>query len=256
MSERDYEKEALEMGWTPEEEWKGDPDKWRPAQEFVERGETIIPILRNENKKLRADMAAMEMGLKAQIERIRQEAQDGAKRDYEQKVAALKQQQRQAVEEGDIEKFDQVDKQIGNLKEPQQTAQPQSNPVFEEWNKKNPWYAPDMNNIGDADRDMTIYAMGVAGDILKNEPNLEPNKLFERVEGQVKKTFAHKFENPNREKADVAGSGGPAPKSSGKKTWADLPQEAKAAYERTRKRFESKGFEYKKDDYVKAYFEE
>ena len=34
-----YEGEAREMGWRPKEEWQGEPEKWRDAKEFVERGE-------------------------------------------------------------------------------------------------------------------------------------------------------------------------------------------------------------------------
>ena len=34
-----YDKQAREMGWRPKEEWEGEPEKWRDAKEFVERGE-------------------------------------------------------------------------------------------------------------------------------------------------------------------------------------------------------------------------
>ena len=37
--ENNYEAEAREQGWKPKEGYEGDPEKWRPAKEFVERGE-------------------------------------------------------------------------------------------------------------------------------------------------------------------------------------------------------------------------
>ena len=41
-----YELEAREQGWKPQDEYEGDPNKWRPAKEFVERGELFGKICR------------------------------------------------------------------------------------------------------------------------------------------------------------------------------------------------------------------
>ena len=48
-----YESEAREQGWKPKEEYEGDPEKWRPAKEFVERGELFgkIDVLGRELKE-------------------------------------------------------------------------------------------------------------------------------------------------------------------------------------------------------------
>lgn len=78
--ERDYEAEARAMGWKPKEEWTGDPDKHRDAQTFVELADNDPAILR---KKYDAKVKEVEefqrrtaAATKAQIERVRQEAQD------------------------------------------------------------------------------------------------------------------------------------------------------------------------------------
>jgi len=39
-----YESQAREQGWKPKEEYEGDPEKWKPAKEFVERGELFGKI--------------------------------------------------------------------------------------------------------------------------------------------------------------------------------------------------------------------
>ena len=39
VSTNPYEGQAREMGWRPKDEWEGEPEKWRDAKEFVERGE-------------------------------------------------------------------------------------------------------------------------------------------------------------------------------------------------------------------------
>ena len=51
MSEN-TEQEARNLGWVPQEEFRGDPGKWVDAETFVERGHTIMPILKSNNKKL------------------------------------------------------------------------------------------------------------------------------------------------------------------------------------------------------------
>ena len=36
---RDYEAEARDMGWVPQEEYRGDPQRWKPADQFDKDGE-------------------------------------------------------------------------------------------------------------------------------------------------------------------------------------------------------------------------
>src|SRR5215468_11286542 len=50
------EKQARSMGWQPENEWKGKKEVWIDAAEFVKRGETFIPFLQHERKKLRGEL--------------------------------------------------------------------------------------------------------------------------------------------------------------------------------------------------------
>ena len=45
------EKEAREMGWTPKEKFKGNPDKWVTAEEFVERQCHAVKIRGQRNQE-------------------------------------------------------------------------------------------------------------------------------------------------------------------------------------------------------------
>ena len=38
------EQRALDQGWVPKDEWAGEPDDWRPAREFLDRGELFKKI--------------------------------------------------------------------------------------------------------------------------------------------------------------------------------------------------------------------
>ena len=55
-----YEQQAREQGWRPKEEYEGDPEKWRPAKEFVERGE-LFGKIDHMGKELKETRKALKM---------------------------------------------------------------------------------------------------------------------------------------------------------------------------------------------------
>lgn len=253
----EIEEKAAKMGWVPQEEWKGDPDKWRPAEEFVERGENIVPIMRERIDKLEKELEVISKLNKSELKKVRESAYEQAKKEYEKELATLNKEKFEAIQEADVDKYQQIEGKISKLQKPEAPKEesPQVNPVFEEWHQKNPWYAPDISNVGDADETLTLFANAIAGKIQAEKPGLPPDKFFAEVEKRVRAEFPHKFENPKRKEPGIAESGhAAAPKS--KKTFADLPDEAKRAYSRTAERLKRQGREYSKEEYAKAYFEE
>jgi len=58
MSEETAETKAKAMGWSPKDEFRGDPDRWVDAETYVRRGEEFIPFLRANNKKLEEELGA------------------------------------------------------------------------------------------------------------------------------------------------------------------------------------------------------
>ncbi len=52
MSTTEVETQALAMGWIPEEKFRGDKAKWVDAETYVERGQTYLPFIKAENRKL------------------------------------------------------------------------------------------------------------------------------------------------------------------------------------------------------------
>jgi hypothetical protein len=56
----DTEVRARTMGWVPKEEYKGNPDNWRDANEFVRRGEEILPIVQERNRDLTRRLTELE----------------------------------------------------------------------------------------------------------------------------------------------------------------------------------------------------
>jgi hypothetical protein len=253
----EVETEARKMGWVPEEDWKGDPEKWRPAEEFVERGKNIVPIMRERLEKLEKELQIVSKLNKEELKKVRESAYEQAKKEYDKQVAELNAKKFEAIQSADVDEYQKVEKQISSLPKPEEPkeVQPVVNPVFEDWNKKNPWYAPDLNAPGEGDRVLTLFANAVAADVTANKPGLPPDQFYAEVERMVKAEFPQKFQNQRREQPDLVGTGHKNSQKV-KKSFSDLPDEAKSAYKRAAARLKSVGRDFTKEDYVKQYFEE
>ena len=183
------EQKAAEQGWVPEEEWEGDPEQWRPAKEFLDRGE-LFKKIEDQNRTIKEFKRALE-DLKGHHAKTRDV-------EYKRALETLKAQKVQAIEEGDAQSVVKLDDQIDLVKEEQrklamQAAEPTVptlNPEFVEWVDRNKWYERDEN--------MKIFADAL-GQKLAAAGN-SPSKVLAEVERQIREEFPHKFKNPNRDK--------------------------------------------------------
>lgn len=185
------EQRAMEQGWVPLDQWEGDPDDWRPAKEFVDRGELFKKIdeLKRENRNVRSTLD--ELGKHhAKVREI----------EYKRALESLKAEKRQALNDGDADAVIEIDEKIDEVKEQQRAAQvapqPQQveepDPAFVAWSNRNTWY----NN----DRAMKAVADEIARELVLRGTR-DKGEILKAVEAGVKKEFPHKFTNPNREKA-------------------------------------------------------
>lgn len=250
----DYEAKASDMGWVPQDEWRGDPKLWRPAEEFVKRGENLIPILNDRIKRLESDFKMAAKVNEQELTNIKKESYEKAKAEYDAKLVSLKDAEIRAFQEGDQEEFEKVREAKENLAPPKEVVVEEQNtmsPDFEPWVKKNPWYTEDKelhayaDNIGQA---MVTAAR-------ENNEFISDAELYKRVESAVKAAFPAKFTNPKREEPSGVEGATPAPKKSDSKAFADLPSDAKGQYERMRKKFALQNREITKEQYAEAYYE-
>lgn len=104
--------EAREMHWVPKEEFRGNPDDWVPAAEFVERGRSILPIVRATNLRMREELrteSAARLDLErrlrlseAALSEIQTERVDDAKADVDAAKANLEAKIEQAARDQDF----------------------------------------------------------------------------------------------------------------------------------------------------------
>lgn len=253
-AQQKIEARARAMGWTPKEEFKGDPAKWRDAGEFVERGENLLPLVKAQNKRLEREVAELKQTTREFAEHLSKTEQ----RAYERAIADLKQQRKDALAAGDGEAFEKVDDQIDKLKREAEAkaakradkqADDGPDPVYTEWESRNPWLK---------DSELSDYAEFAAQKLRQSGEKATGAEFLDLVAAKVKAQFPTKFTNPRRETAQAVEGAAPGRRGSGK-TYADMPAEARSACDRMAKNGfggDEKAMAKFKADYVKQYFEE
>lgn len=229
------EQDARSMGWLPKEEFKGDPDKWRPADEYVERGTKILPIVQENNRRLQNDIKE----LRGLVQHMVQNQDSISKREYDRARKDLERAREEAVELGDKARFHAVESEMADLEKVRpDTARSGSVDeikqkdveAFTEFTKANPWFGKD--------RARTAYMREMANEIESQKPHLlgTPD-LYKEALAAVKEEFPHKFTNPKRDEPGSVHTGDGEGGGKGKKghTFNDLPaeerQEARKQYE-------------------------
>jgi hypothetical protein len=242
---------ARGMGHRSKEEWRGDPEKWVPADKYVERGETLIPIMKSQMGKYENKITNLEAQVESQkktTEKLLKMGETVQKRAYEQAKRDLTQQQVQAVSDGNVEEWQKLEDKKDSLPQPEviEAEKPVESPVFDQWHTGNEWYLKD--------EDMTDFA-NLHGQKLQNQnPNMPYDQVLQTVEAKIKETFPAKFQNPNREiPSTVDGSVNRqvAEKTNGQ-SYNDLDANAKAMCNQN----VEQGLYKSKEDWTKAYFEE
>jgi len=163
---------ASEMGWKPQDQWKGDPDKWKPSDEFMRR---TVDVNRNLSGKLR--------GLEEQVTHMARTSAtiaEQAVRAEREKVLAEKQE---AFDIGDAEAFNRADKKLETLNVP---IVPQVAPEAQDFAARNKWF--------NEDDEATRWAINRAGEL--GAQGLGPARQLAIVEREAKAMFPELFPAP------------------------------------------------------------
>lgn len=236
------EEKAKAQGWTPLEDFKGDPDKWRSAEAFIKVGDNIQAVQSERNSKLLDDIT----NLKADMQELTQQQfkviAEAKQRGYDKAVKDIESKQIDAVEDGDVEGYKKLEAEKKELEAPTvRVEQPKLDPVFVDWHQKNSWY---KNNSADP---ISQAADTYGAFLAKTRQDLQGADFYKAVEKHIKTVFPDNFKKQPTN-LDVDGQIKTS-KAAGKKDYDSLPTEAKAAC-----KLQVKKFGIKKEDYVKEYF--
>jgi len=263
-------KEARDMGWRPLEEFKGNKDKWVSAEEYVEKGKHVLPILQADRDRLRRELltTTQKIGtLQSQIEELRSaqerldaQSTEANKRDVAAAKATLVSRLKQAREDNDVDAEVQIQEQLSLLnREPEkkpaipdkkQTTTTQLDPEFEAWMVDNPWFnepgkKPDeVVAIGQYLRSIKSPLTGRAfmDECVRIYNTANPEKREEKKPS--------KYENGSNQGSGRGSNGGT-------RSFSSLPADAKAACAEFENDVVGEGKKFKtREDYQKYYASE
>ena len=277
----DIEARARSMGWKPRDEFNGEQTRWVDAQQFVENGERILPIMRIQNQKLEAQIAKQQAELQAMrnnfqasqeaIAQLKQVHEEATRIAVERAKAELKTQLREARSEGDIDAEMAIREQMDDLTAQeraaaaqrqatpppaQQPAEQQLHPDWAAWQAENKWFGTDERK--------TLRAMGIAQE-LRSDPDLDHlqgREFFDKVLDVMNERYGGtptgKVGSTRPSAAAQASGAGGAPRG---KSYADMPSEAREACDRQGRRLIGEGRAFKdasawRSYYAKLYFQE
>lgn len=260
------EQEARTLGWVPAEEFKGDPNRWVDADTFVERGHTVMPILRKNNERLETLVKQQSEELNkmknlfnasqesiTELQKVHAEATKAAVEKARREVMS---ELKQAKLDGDVEREIALTEELGELKARQtQAAQPPApaapapqqeiHPDFQAWMDENKWFGTDQRK--------TLKAMGIA-QILRSDPeneSLNGREFFDRVLQEMEGRTPPRADKVGGARPSGTGGGGGA---SGGKSFADMPTEAKDACDRQSKKVVGEGRAFKDMTTWRSYY--
>jgi hypothetical protein len=263
---------AQAMGWMPPDRFKGEAERFVDAEEYLARGEQVLPIVREHNRRLQGDVAALRqqqeqtqqelVAARKAIEDIEERHSVETQRAVERSRADLKVRLREASEAGDHEAIAEITGLMVDLKTAAEAApakkaevvpvQPAAvPPELAAWNAANPWFGQDKRR--------TALALGIAQELRDSGTQLLGVDFYEKVREEVEATFASK-EAPASKVEATRNSGEVGPRSGGK-GYAALPADARAACDADVKQFVGPNKRYKtaaewQKRYADIYFEQ
>lgn len=102
------EAEAQKLGWRPKDQFKGDPERWVDAKEFIRRGNEFLPIVKSKLERAESRVAELETQLTAEIAGLKKMTRVALRRQHDQLTEKFEEQKRKAVESGDTESYDKI----------------------------------------------------------------------------------------------------------------------------------------------------
>ncbi len=214
MSEDELLVEAKKRGFNPE--YEGDNKK--SPKEYLEVQLNHNKVLMERNEALTEQVER----LSAQIKQVVEFTKEQKQKAVDAAIAKLTAQKEEAIADSDPERVKQLDVMIENEKK---VAKNQNDPILEAWIANNPWYLNDEKLAIKADR--IAFELKNTGRFSATDKDYE--KLLKLVEEEVKSTFPDKFKNPKKDNPPEVESGHNSGQRPSKKSYADLPQDAKRA---------------------------
>ena len=256
MSE--HEERARKHGWVPKEDFRGDPDKWRTAEEFNDIGDNLMPVMKERLQTLEdKHTETLEKLGKATdgIQKLADHHRGTQRRARDHAIKTVRAEMRQAAADGDVDAYDRLTQQEGSIAaENPAPGTPPISPEYAAFAEANPWYEADPVLKQYADQ----LSEHVGGQVANDKEFYKEIRSRVAAAYPTHKAFAEETAEAGHfvpvapvEGGGLGGDGGAA--SGEKKTWKDLPKEYQDTYELE---FSDMSEFFSREDYAKGIFEE
>jgi hypothetical protein len=251
MSE-DVEATARSMGWAPKEQFKGDPEKWVDAAEYVSRGETVMPLLKANNRRLQQELEGerrQRQGLETSLNELRESVEtlksssiEETKRQVKAERVRVLEQLKKARKDGDHDAavdleddLRQIDKTLDAAEAPapakkdgptKKAADPVQDPTYQAWIVDNPWLQDPVK---------AAAAVAIAEKLRKDGDTSTGRAFFDKITEAAEETFNMKARPRGPGKVEPSRGGAGDGHRDGKRGVADLPAEARAQIDKEAK---------------------
>jgi hypothetical protein len=284
----ELERNARNLGWVPEAEWRGDKSKWVDANTFLEKAEHIMPILRRNNAELQGQLSARDRQLQDLSRRL--EAQDrtlkvlaeqgdeNSEAARGERITTVRAELRQAIADSDVEAQAALQEELSDLKLEQKLAKerkeaaskgsgtevqdqgrgrvpPEVERAFQEWLPDNQWYNdPVLAGAANA----TAMAIQLERRNSGQQP-LIGRALLDEMTKRIDARF-HISGTTRSDKVEGDRGGARQSQKNGSR-YSDLPAEAKTDCDADARRFVGPNKKYKdiaawRARYAEVYFKE
>lgn len=263
---------AEKLGWIPPSRFKGDPERFVDAELYIERGEQVLPIVKEHNRRLERQVgdlqgelgktAAALQAAQTAIEQIEERHSVETQKAVERARREVKAQLAAASESGDHEGVAELTDQLTKLntaspeapaKKPAALPPPKIDADLVEWQAQNTWFGKDNRR--------TALALGIAQEFREAGDRSVGREFYEKIGAEVAKTLNGHDPGATSGKVEGARNGGGGEARGGSKSYHALPADAKAACDADARKFVGEGKRYKtagewQKRYAELYFQE
>jgi len=230
-----HETIALDKGWKPLDKFEGDPEDWRPAKEWLDRGE-LLDTIHSLTRKMKEQSESLD-----HLSEVNKKVAEVTR---ERTIAELEAKHRAAVEIGDIEAARASVQEIIKA----QTAIPEINvaPKAPEVDpavhafvaRHNSWF----NDATAENVAMKAFAIKRDAELTAQNPGVPPADILMKLEGELKRTFPHRFAVTPSHGAMAPSSVPAKPKEITASMLPEFHQKMLKTLERTIKNFDKKSY--------------
>jgi hypothetical protein len=210
-----YDELAREIGWTPKDKYKGNPEQWKDAESFIREGRNVQIGQKRQLEELRST-----------LDNIQRTTGTIVEQEVNRRVEELSGRYQKAVEDGDAPGAFKLSREIDSVLASVPTNRPAApSSESQAFADRNKWFKVSPTAPGDA------LATATAIDVCNRlaGQGYDSATQLDAAEKEVRRQFPHLFGQQNgKPQAGVhdPSSRGPSPRT-GSKGWNELPEPAK-----------------------------